>query len=66
MASLYSEIAELFQGGNPLKERMRRRKVFLPIDNVWDNQQSREEALVFLQAGFHPDNMVLVTAATDH
>ncbi|KAG0600824.1 hypothetical protein M758_11G063300 [Ceratodon purpureus] len=47
-----------------LKERVHKHKVFLAIDNVWDTSVSRDAALTFLQAGFHCDSMVLVTART--
>ncbi|KAG0556584.1 hypothetical protein KC19_11G064900 [Ceratodon purpureus] len=47
-----------------LKERVHKHKVFLAIDNVWDSSVSRDAALTFLQAGFHCDSMVLVTART--
>ncbi|KAG0556582.1 hypothetical protein KC19_11G064700 [Ceratodon purpureus] len=47
-----------------LKERVHKHKVLLAIDNVWDSSVSRDAALTFLQAGFHCDSMVLVTART--
>ncbi|KAG0556588.1 hypothetical protein KC19_11G065200 [Ceratodon purpureus] len=47
-----------------LKERLHKHKVFLAIGNVWDSSVSRDTGLTFLQAGFHCDSMVLVTART--
>jgi len=38
-----------------------KQKTFLAIDNVWDNTKSIKQALMFLQAPFHPDSLVLVT-----
>ena len=43
---------------------MHKHKVFLAIDNVWDTLVSRDAARTFLQAGFHCDSMVVVTART--
>lgn len=43
-----------------LKNRMHQQKVFLVLDNVWDNQL--EEALMYLKAGYLADSIVLVTS----
>lgn len=43
-----------------LRRRIRQQKVFLALDNVW--QESTEPAKVYLRAGFHRGSIVLVTA----
>ena len=37
-------------------------KVFLAIDNVWNEDISRKQAEVLLEMGFHPDSLVIVTS----
>ena len=37
-------------------------KVFLAIDNVWNEDVSREQAEALLGIGFHPDSLVIVTS----
>ena len=37
-------------------------KVFLTIDNVWNEDESREQAECLLGMGLHPDSLVIVTS----
>jgi len=45
-----------------LNQQVRRRRLFLVVDNVWDQQTSREEARSFLDLPFKKGSVVLVTA----
>lgn len=37
-------------------------KVFLAIDNVWNEDKSREQAEALLEMDFHPDSLVFITS----
>ncbi|KAG0611358.1 hypothetical protein M758_7G135500 [Ceratodon purpureus] len=41
---------------------MREQKIFLALDNVWDDFKSIEEAKMYLQAHFHDKSIVMVTS----
>lgn len=41
---------------------MGRHPVFLVIDNISDDEASRDEARAYLKAGFHPDSLIMITS----
>ena len=60
--SLYPEMVGVVQGRRLYEERVGSHKVFLAIDNVWDDTRSIEEAGGYLTNEFHPESKVLVTS----
>ena len=55
-------LVPLFQGRKLLKEHMNRQRVFLVIDNITSDHESRIEALVYLNAGFYSGSMIMITS----
>ncbi|KAG0623537.1 hypothetical protein M758_3G181400 [Ceratodon purpureus] len=45
-----------------LRKSMRKQKVFLAIDNVWDDSKSIEDARMYLQTDYHKGSVVVVTS----
>ncbi|KAG0584041.1 hypothetical protein KC19_3G180800 [Ceratodon purpureus] len=45
-----------------LRKSMSKQKIFLAIDNVWDDSKSIEDAKMYLQTNYHEGSVVLVTS----
>jgi hypothetical protein len=44
---------------------MKREPVFLVIDNITDDSDSRTEASAYLEAGFHPHSKIMITSRSE-